>query len=96
MDASTVVPLPVNEPVRSYAPGSPERAGIQARLNELSASPVELTMTIDGVQLHGAWPAIQVVQPHRHAHLLGTTHDASAADVQGAVDGALAAAPAWR
>ena len=42
MDASTVVPLPVNEPVRSYAPGSPERAGIQARLKELSATPVEL------------------------------------------------------
>ena len=96
MDASTVVPLPVNEPVRSYAPGSPERAGIQARLNELSATPVELTMTVDGVQRHGAGPAIEVVQPHRHAHLLGTTHDASAADVQDAVDGALAAAPAWR
>ena len=96
MDASTVVPLPVNEPVRSYAPGSPERAAIQTRLNELSATPVELTMTVDGVQRHGAGPAIEVVQPHRHAHLLGTTHDASAADVQGAVDGALAAAPAWR
>ena len=96
MDASTVVPLPVNEPVRSYAPGSPERAGIQARLKELSATPVELTMTVDGVQRHGAGPAIEVVAPHRHSHLLGTTHDASAADVQGAVDGALAAAPAWR
>ena len=96
MDASTVVPLPVNEPVRSYAPGSPERASVEARIKELAAAPVELTMTVDGVQRHGAGAAIDVVQPHRHAHVLGTTHDASNADVQAAVDGALAAAPAWR
>ena len=96
MDASTVVPLPVNEPVRSYAPGSPERASVEARLKELAAAPVELTMTVDGVQRQGAGAAIDVVQPHRHAHVLGTTHDASNADVQAAVDGALAAAPAWR
>jgi 1-pyrroline-5-carboxylate dehydrogenase len=96
VDASTVVPLPVNEPVRSYAPGSPERASVEARLKELAAAPVELTMTVDGVQRHGAGAAIDVVQPHRHAHVLGTTHDASNADVQAAVDGALAAVPAWR
>ena len=96
MDANTVVPLPVNEPVRSYAPGSPERAGIQGRLKDLAATPVELTMTIDGVQRPASGSAIDVVQPHRHAHVLGTTHDASAADVQAAVDAALAAAPMWR
>ena len=96
MDASTAVPLPVNEPVMSYAPGSPERTGVQARLKELAAGPVELTMTIDGVQRHAAGAAIDVVQPHRHAHVLGTTRDASAADVQAAVDAAVAAAPAWR
>jgi len=96
VDASTVVPLPVNEPVRSYAPGSPERAAVEARIKELAATPVELTMTVDGVQRHGAGAAIHVVQPHRHAHVLGTTHDASNADVQAAVDGALSAAPAWR
>ena len=96
MDASTVVPLPVNEPVRSYAPGSPERAGIQGRLKDLAATPVALTMTIDGVQRPASGSAIDVVQPHRHAHVLGTTRDASAADVQAAVDAALAAAPMWR
>ncbi len=96
MDASTVVPLPVNEPVRSYAPASPERTSVLARLKDLAASPVELTMTVGGVQRPGAGAAIEVVQPHRHAHVLGTTHDASAADVQAAVDAALAAAPMWR
>ena len=96
MDAVTVVPEPVNEPVRTYAPGSPERASLTARLTDLAASPIDLTMTIDGVQRAGAGEPIDVVQPHRHAALLGTTRDASTADVQAAVDAALAAAPAWR
>ena len=96
MDAVTSVPLPVNEPVRSYAPGSPERASIEVRLKELASSPVDLTMTVDGEQRAGAGEPIDVVQPHRHDAVLGTTRDASAADVQAAVDAALAAAPAWR
>ena len=96
MDAVTVVPEPVNEPVRTYAPGSPERASLTARLTELAAMPIDLTMTIDGEQRAGAGEPIDVVQPHRHASVLGTTRDASAGDVQAAVDAALAAAPAWR
>ena len=96
MDASTTPPVPVNEPVRSYAPGSPERVRLQRRLVELAASPLELTMTVDGEQRLGAGAPIDVVQPHRHAALLGTTRDASAGDVQSAVDSALAAGPSWR
>jgi 1-pyrroline-5-carboxylate dehydrogenase len=96
VDAVTNVPPPVNEPVRSYAPGSPERASLEVRLQELGASPVDLTMTIAGQQRPGSGDAIEVVQPHRHAAVLGTTHDAGPADVQAAVDAALQAAPAWR
>ncbi|MCW2715415.1 MAG: pruA [Frankiales bacterium] len=96
MDAVTVVPPPVNEPVRTYAPDSPERASLTARMAELAASPIDLTMTIDAEQRPGAGAPIDVVQPHRHAAVLGTTREASAADVQAAVDAALAAAPAWR
>jgi 1-pyrroline-5-carboxylate dehydrogenase len=97
LDATTVVPLPVNEPVKGYAPGSAERASLEATLKELgSAGPVELTMTVDGVQRHGGGDAGQTVQPHRHSAVLGTWHEATAADVQQAVDAALKAAPAWR
>ena len=47
-DAATVVPVPANEPVRGYAPGSGERASLEARLKELgSAEPVELTRDAD-------------------------------------------------
>ncbi len=50
MDAITNTPVPDNEPIRSYAPGSPERASLEERLKELAATPVALTMTIGGVQ----------------------------------------------
>ena len=50
VDAVTNVPLPVNEPVRSYAPGSLERTSLEAALQELGSSQVELTMTIAGEQ----------------------------------------------
>jgi 1-pyrroline-5-carboxylate dehydrogenase len=96
LDASTTVPLPANEPVRSYAPGSAERSSLEGRLKEMAAEQVELTMTVDGVSRPGGGAAIDVVQPHRHAAVLGTTHEATAADVGTAVDAALAAAPAWR
>ena len=63
MDAITTVPEPANEPVRTYAPGSPERASLQSRLTELAANQIELSMTIDGQQRMGGGEAINVVQP---------------------------------
>ncbi len=96
LDATTVVPLPVNEPVRSYAPGSPERAALQERVDELGAAQTDLTMTIGGEQRLGSGAPLDVVQPHRHAAVLGRTREAGAQDVRDAVDAALAAGPAWR
>ena len=96
LDATTTVPLPVNEPVRSYVPGSAERASLEAKVKEMAGEQVDLTMTIAGKQRPGSGAAIEVVQPHRHSAVLGTLHEAGAADVQAAVDAALAAAPAWR
>ncbi|MDG4820891.1 L-glutamate gamma-semialdehyde dehydrogenase [Asanoa sp. WMMD1127] len=96
MDAIFQTPEPRNEPVRDYAPGSAERDSLQRRLAELAGERAELTMTIDGEQRMGAGDAIDVVQPHRHRHVLGVTHNASNADAQAAVTAAKAAAPMWR
>jgi 1-pyrroline-5-carboxylate dehydrogenase len=96
MDAQFTPPVPHNEPVLGYAPGSPERAGLQRRLAELSAERAELTMTIAGRQRMGGGDRIDVVQPHRHAHVLGVTHNATSADAQAAVAAAKQAAPGWR
>jgi 1-pyrroline-5-carboxylate dehydrogenase len=97
IDAISSVPDPVNEPVRSYAPGSSERASLEAVLKDLgSAPPLDLTMTIGGEPVAGSGDPIEVVQPHRHAAVLGHTWNSTPDQVQAAVDAALAAGPAWR
>ncbi|MEV0677992.1 L-glutamate gamma-semialdehyde dehydrogenase [Actinosynnema sp. NPDC050436] len=96
MDAVTRVPAPVNEPVLNYAPGSPERAQLQAKLAELAKEPTELTLTIGGEQRVGGGERFDVVQPHNHRAVLGTLHGATAQDTRDAVAAAQQAAPAWR
>ncbi|HEY6425130.1 MAG TPA: L-glutamate gamma-semialdehyde dehydrogenase, partial [Pseudonocardiaceae bacterium] len=96
MDAITSPPAPRNEPVRSYAPGSPERESLTRRLAELGAQETELTMTIAGVQRMASGELFEVVAPHRHAHVLGLSAQASNADVGAAVRAAAKVAPAWR
>ncbi|CNG83513.1 Delta-1-pyrroline-5-carboxylate dehydrogenase [Mycobacterium tuberculosis] len=97
MDAVTNVPMPVNEPVHGYAPGSAERAGLEARLAELTAeAPIDLPMTIGGERRLGAGGKVAVVQPHRHASVLGTFGTATQDDARDAIEAALKAAPAWR
>ncbi|MGF1431873.1 L-glutamate gamma-semialdehyde dehydrogenase [Kitasatospora sp. LaBMicrA B282] len=96
MDAVTKVPVPVNEPVHGYAPGSPERERLLAALDELTAEPVPLPMTIGGEQRFGSGERIDVVQPHHHAARLGVLGNATAQDAELAVNAALAAGPDWR
>ena len=96
MDAVTRVPAPVNEPVLTYAPGSPERKELQQRLAEMRADHVDLPLTIGGEQRMGAGERRDVVEPHDHGHALGVLGTATHADARAAVDAALAAAPAWR
>ncbi|MFD4661596.1 L-glutamate gamma-semialdehyde dehydrogenase [Kitasatospora sp. NPDC058444] len=96
MDAVTEVPVPVNEPVRAYAPGSPERDRLVRRLDELAAEQVPLPMTIGGEQRFGGGERIEVVQPHHHAAKLGVLGNATREDARAAVDAALAAGRQWR
>jgi 1-pyrroline-5-carboxylate dehydrogenase len=96
MDAITSTPTPRNEPVRSYRPGSPERDSLTRALAELAAQPTELTMTIGGSQRMAGGEPFDVVAPHRHAHVLGTSAQANASDVAAAVRAAVQAAPRWR
>ncbi|MEY9837652.1 L-glutamate gamma-semialdehyde dehydrogenase [Streptacidiphilus sp. EB103A] len=96
MDAVTQVPLPVNEPIHGYAPGSPERARIESRLGQLAGEYATLSMTVGGVQRMGGGERIEVVQPHHHSAKLGVLGNATREDVQLAVDAAVTAAPGWR
>jgi 1-pyrroline-5-carboxylate dehydrogenase len=95
-DAVTNVPVPANEPVKSYAPGSSERSALETKLKDLAKEPVDLTMTVGGVQRMGGGDWIDVVQPHNHAHRLGRLGEATDEDVSAAIEAASLAAPGWR
>ena len=96
MDAVTHVPVPVNEPVLTYAPGTSERARIEATLKDLVGEPRELPMVVGGSRQMGGGAAVDVVQPHRRAHVLGTLHDTTPDDARAAIEAATSAAPMWR
>lgn len=96
MDAITSVPSPVNEPAKTYAPGSPERAALEKRIKEMAGERHELTMTIGGEQRMGRGERIDVVQPHNHRHVLGQMGNATEDDTRAAIEAAMQAAPDWR
>ena len=96
MDAVSRTPVPVNEPVRQYQPGSHERAALESKIKELAGQRAELTMTIGGRQQMPGGDLIDVVQPHNHQHVLGRYGHATDVDVAAAIYAAKQAAPGWR
>src|SRR4029077_15417899 len=70
------VPPPVNEPIRAYAPGSPERASLKARLKAMAAETVDMPLIIGGQEIRTGTTANSVM-PHDHQHVLGTYHKAT-------------------
>jgi 1-pyrroline-5-carboxylate dehydrogenase len=96
MDAVSRTPVPVNEPVRQYQPGSHERAALESKIKELAGQRAELTMTIGGRQQMPGGDLVDVVQPHNHHHVLGRYGQATDVDVAAAIYAAKQAAPGWR
>lgn len=96
MDAITQVPMPTNEPVHAYTPGSPERARIQSALTEHATNPLDIPHVIGGEHRLGSGDKVDVVQPHRHSAVLGTLRNATHDDASAAVEAATRAAPGWR
>ena len=85
-------PSPFNEPVRDYAPGSPDRARLQLRLEQMRSERPDVPLVIGGkdVTTGDTRPA---VTPHDKEHVLADVHQGGAEHVQAAVD---AAAEAWK
>ena len=69
------VPAPVNEPVKSYAPGSPEKAEVKARLKQMAAETVEIPLVIGGREVRTGDLA-NTVMPHDHGHVVARWHRA--------------------
>ena len=88
------VPPPVNEPVKSYAPGSPEKAALKARLASMARERVDIPIIIGGKEIRTGDLA-QAVMPHDHKHVLADWHRASPAHVHQAIAAAKLAGSDW-
>ncbi len=87
-------PLPVNEPVLSYAPGTPERARLKTVLAELKSSVMDIPMVIDGVEVRTG-NTKEIRPPHERKHLLANFHAGNATHVTQAIEAALKAREQW-
>ncbi len=87
-------PAPINEPVKSYAPGSPERASLRAELAKMGGEHAEIMPYINGKTVETG-KTVKVVEPHDHQHEVATVHTARPEDVEAAIQGALDARHDW-
>ncbi|MDR1387056.1 MAG: L-glutamate gamma-semialdehyde dehydrogenase [Propionibacteriaceae bacterium] len=95
MDSITAVPTPLNEPVLGYAPGSPERAQLEAQLASYAAAdPAQWTGSINPSR-PAATEWLDVVMPSDRHHRLGRVAQTSPADAKAAIDRICATAPDW-
>jgi 1-pyrroline-5-carboxylate dehydrogenase len=87
-------PLPPNEPVLSYAPGSPEKIRLKKVIQELKAASVDVPMMIGGKEVRTE-RKVSIRPPHEHQHVLGYFHEGDADHVRQAIDAALSAKASW-
>ncbi len=88
------VPAVTNEPILSYAPGSPERAELQATIKKMRSEVIDVPMYIGGEEIRTG-NLFAMTPPHDHQHVLGHYHQGEKKHIQMAIDAALAAKPAW-
>src|SRR2546422_5794755 len=91
MNATPKIPVPANEPVLSYAPGTSERVELKKALKDLSSHQLEIPLVIGGKEVRTG-KTIDAVMPHCHRHVLAKVHQAGPAEVQAAIR---AAREAW-
>ena len=94
MSAHARVPLPQNDPNKSYLPGSPERAELKARLAQMASERIDIPLVIGGCAI-ATGRTEPCVMPHDHRHRLADWHLAEPAHVRQAIDAALKARREW-
>ncbi|MBO9661227.1 MAG: aldehyde dehydrogenase family protein, partial [Chitinophagaceae bacterium] len=87
-------PLPANEPVLSYGPGSKEKEALKATLKKLKAEEIDVPMYIGGEEVRTG-KKTSMHPPHEIKHTLGYFHNGDESHVRQAIDAALAAKQAW-
>ncbi len=86
--------MPVNDPNLGYLPGSPERAALKSELTRIAGERIAIPVVIGGQSITPGERATAVM-PHDYRHVLGDVSLAGRADVQRAIDAALAARREW-
>lgn len=94
MSAIGNIPTPVNEPIKSYAPGTPERAELTTAINQLGGTVTEVPAVIDGVR-HLGHSSKGVFSPQRHQHQLAELHGADKDALARAISGGVRAQKDW-
>lgn len=89
-----IVPKPVNEPIKSYAPGSTERKELQNKLAEMRAEVRDIPMFIGNKEIRDG-KKTSIHPPHDHQHLLGYFYKSEKKHISQAIDAALAAREQW-
>ncbi|HIO55928.1 MAG TPA: L-glutamate gamma-semialdehyde dehydrogenase [Candidatus Marinimicrobia bacterium] len=89
-----VVPKPENDPIRSYAPGSPERDELKAKIDELKGQEIEIPLIIGGREVKTGNIGKCII-PHNHKYVLAHFHQAGESEVNQAIDAATKAWKSW-
>ena len=93
-DAVVRVPTPINEPVKDYAPGSPERTSLKRKLDQMSGERIDIPMVIGGRDVTSG-EIYETVMPHAKKHILGDVHQSNASHFASAVEAANEAHEGW-
>src|SRR5690606_29003413 len=88
------VPFVSNEPVLSYAPGSPEREELLATYKKMYKQVIEIPQYIGSKQVKSGNKK-EIRPPHDHQHVVGYYHEGTQEDVKAAIDAALKARKDW-
>lgn len=88
------VPVAKNEPINSYAPGTKERASLQAALAEARSKQIDIPMYINGEEVRTE-KKVSLSPPHDHQHILGYFSEGDASHVKASIDAAMAAKKDW-
>ena len=88
------IPKPINEPIRNYEPGSPEKASLKEKLAELSQKEIEIPLIIGGKEVRTGDTG-KCIMPHNHGHVLATFHQAGEKEVTQAIESSQAAWKQW-
>lgn len=93
-NAEVHLPVPNNEPIKTYAPGTPERAALKAKLKEMLNRQVEIPLIIGGKEVKTG-DTQNIVLPHDHNRVIGKFHKASPKEVALAINAAREAYAVW-